>query len=424
MRASRKRLLILLLSPVVFLLLLELAFRAAGLEPASPSPADVTGYFWINDEHLGFRNRPDGSFRYEGIASNPRVTTDRFGYRNGAGWDPDGEDPIVAFVGDSAVFCAEVDDDRTGPSEVHKALGADFDLRVLNAGVRGYGTLQAKRMLEECSSKFPEIVAVVYVFCGNDPLDDLDPCRHFPAVSPSAWWIADEGRLVEVEFKNPFVRPGQSLTPSEPWGRRGEGSRSVLSQIGEPLEGWRRELLAVLTELQGVREADEPREKRLDRELRDALRQRSAAFNRLQALVTGALGRRGLAPSAFPAEATWVAETRGREVLVTLLREMERTCGERGIDLLVTAFTRVNVENELLKASCLEAGVQFAPLHESFVDEHWTYAARRDNGTYDGHYGAKGTRTFAAALAPALREVLSARSGGNGSPASGFEPPR
>lgn len=122
---------------------LEVWLRLFGYSPLQlPKPGtSPQGYFWICDQSMGFRNRPNGQYRYDAMQANPLVTTDEYGYRNGVGWKTQGDSPIIAFIGDSTTFCAEVNDDQTGPSEVAKLLTPKFRWRVLNAGVRGYTAL-------------------------------------------------------------------------------------------------------------------------------------------------------------------------------------------------------------------------------------------------------------------------------------------
>ena len=74
--------------PVLLAVLLygfaETAVRLGGFRPALPLDSDkpgVASYFWICDQKLGFRNRADGAYRYDLIASEPLVTTDRLGDR-------------------------------------------------------------------------------------------------------------------------------------------------------------------------------------------------------------------------------------------------------------------------------------------------------------------------------------------------------
>ncbi len=101
------------------------------------------------------------------------VPSQECGFRNGYGWVPEGDSPVVLFVGDSTIFYDEVNDEETGPSDVAKLLGPDWGVRVLNAGCRGYNTLQSKRMLLECLERFPSTVVVVYVYCANDNAHSL-----------------------------------------------------------------------------------------------------------------------------------------------------------------------------------------------------------------------------------------------------------
>lgn len=168
-------------------------------------------YFAVCDRRLGFRNRPLGSFRSLNIVGHPVNTTDKYGYRNGFGWSPEGSEPIVLFVGDSITFCSEVNDDETGPSQVAKLLSEEFDVRVLNAGVRAYNTLQAKRTLEECLERFDCIEIVVYTHCGNDLEENMVANIHFPCKSPVVARDSSSGEFRVVEVTDPAVPWGESF---------------------------------------------------------------------------------------------------------------------------------------------------------------------------------------------------------------------
>jgi hypothetical protein len=124
------------------LLLLEGICRLAGFAPLTYQIMPQS-FFWVSDRHLGFRNMPNAIYHFKWIKACPVVTTGDHGYRNGYGWSSEGSSPIIAFVGDSTTFCAEVADDQTGPSEVAKLIEQEVDVRVLNAGCRGYNTVQA-----------------------------------------------------------------------------------------------------------------------------------------------------------------------------------------------------------------------------------------------------------------------------------------
>ena len=109
-----RRVLFAFVALAIFLGLFELVLRVTGYGPKDGlGPPTVTGYFWLKDAHLGWRNRPDGSYRMSTFVDDPLVTTDAHGLRNGHGWATRGERDLVGMFGDSTTFCAEVADEDT-----------------------------------------------------------------------------------------------------------------------------------------------------------------------------------------------------------------------------------------------------------------------------------------------------------------------
>ncbi|MCX7590816.1 MAG: SGNH/GDSL hydrolase family protein, partial [Kiritimatiellae bacterium] len=328
----------------------EGVFRLAGYAPALPLDSEKPGiqtYFWISDPRLGFRNRPNGDYVYDLIRGNPRVTTDCFGYRNGYGWFGPTTNPIVLFLGDSTVFCAEVDDEHTGPSEVARLLGPGVS--VLNAGVRGYSTVQAKRMLEECLARHHSIKIVVYCFCGNDLEENLNSDLYFPARAPVLRWNEEKRRFVELEVTNPVV----------PW--------------GNSFESW----------VAGHREARRIvlQHKRWDRRFRDRLRERLAFFHALCLATERLRDRRG----ADQASESEVSEESNREAqpeeihqvtaLKQILTEMDGLCRRHDVAFLVTRFTRQG-NDAAIRRWCEEAGVRFVSASTYIPANDLLYRAR------------------------------------------------
>ena len=373
---------------LLLLCIAEGIVRLFGFQPALPLDADkpsVTGYFWVCDRELGFRNRANGSYRYEEIRSNPLVTTDATGFRNGRGWDPMEAGPTIVLLGDSTVFCAEVDDDETVASELALLLSDQWQVRVLNAGVRGYNTLQCARMLERCINTVSSVVVAVYCYCGNDITENLNPDEYYPARAPALRWNEGAGRWDELEVTNATVAWGSSF------------------------------LDVMMEERKARRSGSGSKRKRFDQVIRDRVRERSAFFHllqsRLSALRDGpdeTTQDRADVPESECMHSESEYET-GRAGIIHLFRRMDELCRRRGVDFAVTGFT-VGEECNTLASWCLEAGVRFVPLHGSFKGRSLSYNARLREGGYDPHYGSKGTRTFATALTPTLNDSLAARS--------------
>ena len=379
-RSVRKKLVFATIVFVLSLIILESLTRLCGYGPAvSPNDAaethqfDAFEYFTVCDRRLGYRNRAGGTFSSPYIHGRPRSTTDEFGYRNGTGWTTAGDRPIVLFIGDSTTFCSEVDDEQTGPSEVAKLLAGEFDVRVLNAGVRGYSALQCKRMLRECLDRFPQIVVAVYTHCGNDLAESVVPDMRFPVKVPVAEWDADPERIREIEVTDPAVPWGESFLRWEPPGPPPDAAEKV--------SRW--------------------------------LEVRSALWH------ICLIGIRRLGADVELTDAQWDAWARshgGEEILEGLLVEMDRLCRDRGATFVTTSFysgNEVRTPKEFGGAAVAE-GIPYVSLVEHFTEEPETYLARRVDGQYDSHYGPTGTKTYAKAMAPALRKILRSRLSGSG----------
>jgi hypothetical protein len=374
---------------------LELGFRLCGYEPApgstsetdhanEPPQPEPCSYFAICDQYLGYRNRPHGAYRWHDMGGHPLSTTDEYGFRNGFGWTAEGQSPIVLFVGDSYTFCAEVNDDQTGPSEVGKLLSKEFHIRVLNAGVRSYSTLQSKRMMIQCFRQFPSILVVVYTYCANDVAENIVPNWGFPVKRPLIVRDETTGQFREAEVTNPVV----------PWGTSFLQWRAP----PEPPPGF----LAVLA---------------------GGLDQRSAVFHscrtgwhRIEATWLSRLelpsGSQPVPPEDFVFWQEWAVENGGREVLRRLLADMDQICLDHGATFLVTqaAYNEENVpEAPYFPQDCAAAGVRFCSLDQKFKPDARPYIARYANGQWQGHFNSRGTQAFAEILTPVLKRILRSR---------------
>lgn len=213
-----KKIIFLIIPFFVLILFLECLLRFLGYEPKEPSlertKPSVVGYFNIADKELGFRNLPNGIYKNTAVKTKPVITTDEFGYRNGYGWTPRSgrNNTTVVFVGDSTTFCAEVNDNETGPSEVAKILSKKYHVTVLNAGVIAFNTVQVKRMIQETLDRFPRVKFVVYTYCDNDYLENLNPIAYYPMMAPYLWWDKTHNKFTEHDVSAPSVPWGQKFT--------------------------------------------------------------------------------------------------------------------------------------------------------------------------------------------------------------------
>lgn len=389
----RSKILLAAAATLVFALLAELLLRLLGdAPPGADEPAQsqvsLTGYFWVSDPVLGFRNRPNGRFQNFKILGRPLVTTDALGYRNGLAWYADAETPVVAFLGDSTTFCAEVGDSETGPSEVAKLLGRRFRVRVLNAGVRGYNTVQAKRALEQVLERFPEARIAVYTYAENDLVENLNPIVYHPARAPVVWRDDPSGRWIERGVEDPVALPGASFVTAaalEAAGRQKESPRVWLTNRLRARSVLADRSLTLLRRIVG--------ESRTSRGMLE--------------LPQGSVGPLVGGTPEWQAQVEWALEHRADEALEHLLAAMAATCRKRGVAFLATEFHLNQGEFGRFRETCRRAGVPYIDPRGSFPGRSQTYLARTGNG-YDGHFGPRGTKAFAEAVAPVLESVLEA----------------
>ncbi|MCO5170425.1 MAG: SGNH/GDSL hydrolase family protein [Planctomycetes bacterium] len=332
----------------------EVGARVAGRGPATRGPS-LEATFWVRDARLGFRNRPGASLRYH--ATGSFVTTGPHGERTS--WQGPGGGPTVLFVGDSTTFCAEVDDDLTGPSQVARRLPPGLGATVVNAGVRGYGTLQALRMADEWLTRRPARV-VVYLYCQNDVLENVQARAHPPAVAPAARLV--DGALVVDEAPAAYAVAGAPVgldPPPPPFGSA----------------AWLLERLAA----------------------------RSALVTLLLPREAGDVVERG-ARDALAGD--------GPAVLRALLGELAARCAAGGATLVVSEHTSGDPTDHLMtppglvEGLCRELGVRFVDLRPAFSGPARRYRTVLRTGALDGHWGPEGTATFAEALTPHLVPLL------------------
>ncbi len=336
-------------------------------------------YFALCDRYLGMRNRPNGRYRAWYIHGTPLCTTDRFGYRNGLGWPGNGQSPIVLFVGDSLTFCSELDDYHTGPSEVARLLRHEFDVRVLNAGVRSYNTLQAKRMMLECLERFPQIKVAVYTFCGNDLEENLVPNFRAPFKAPFMAQDPETEKFREVEISDPAVPWGKGFIGWEP--------PPVVASAGTRITGWIEARCALFHRcLNGLRRID------------------FGPGNTLEFPD----GKHVVPYSQHARWHDWAAQNGGHYALQQLLAEMDQICRSRGVAFLTTCASdgSDSVASQAMAVNCAEAGVQFVTIGKEFTGSPLDYASLRVDGGHDRHYGPVGAKTYAQALAPTLKQIL------------------
>lgn len=338
-------------------------FRVAGRRPFAGEPSLLQ--VWVHDPRIGFRNAPDAVFQSEVFGST--ATTGHFGERSPrSGEEP--SRPAIVFVGDSTTFCAEVNDDETGASQVAAHLPPALGVRVVNAGVRGHNTIQTTRMAEEWLAR-TKVRLVVYTFCENDLVENVVP-----------WYASARSPTARLE--------GDALVIEEP----GVGPETA----GQPVF---------------------PRSRFSDLVL--VLRQRSALFSDLWPRARRILARTGASGSAPPEDGAarrQALERNPRAVLTKLVAAFDEKTRAAGARLLVTRFTtsrsgksRFWPQDDLpargwedLVELCRQRGIPCFDPAPAFGDDEDPYLAHGKDGTRDAHWGKLGAATWGAALAPSV----------------------
>ena len=375
-----KKILFLAIPFVLAFIALEIIVRLAGLQPAASFDTPPQAYFFVSDARLGWRNRANGRYRYAMIDGAPVSTTDSLGYRNGYGWTPRGETPIILFIGDSAAFSAEVNDDATLPSEVARHIKQKINSRVLNAGVRGYNTVQSLRWMERTLDRFPDVAMVIYVSSPNDLVENLNPITRYPLRAPTLQWDAARRRLTQREVDTLASPAGEAFAPDAP---------NALVRSTR----WLREHSALAQHV-GLRL----------RRLFDT----PAVLRKKITLDNGAIGPIDDGMPVWDEQRAWALDNGGLDAMRRVLEQGHETCRRRGIHFAVTAFTRGEPATwyDDVQALADHAGLSFIDVRPAFTDDPLSYAAKRRDGLYDPHYGPKGTRTFAEAATPFIEATL------------------
>ncbi len=107
----------------------------------------------------------------------------------------------------------------------------------------------------------------------------------------------------------------------------------------------------------------------------------------------------------------WAAGNGGEQLVTRLLEEMDQICQSHGAVLVTTCYYGGYPEHTApnFVADFTPTDSQFVLLDHAFTGNPLSYGCRRTDGGYDEHYGLVGTKTYARALAPALKRILRSR---------------
>ncbi len=226
----------LLVSAIVFavcLVLSEIAVRLIGYEPiyrvySKPS------IFWRHDPLLGWSHEPGSEETYVGpkpwpieFSTSVEINSDGLRGPEVAPRPPEGL--RILFLGDSMLAAFEVEYEETFTAKIEKELARSLGVpvQVLNAGVRGYGTDQSYLYFRERGYKW-EPDAVVLVYSGNDPRNNITVHRMRRPFAKTAFVLAPDGSLKLVGHPIPkyplcsqvLVTPEFEITRTDTWRTR------------------------------------------------------------------------------------------------------------------------------------------------------------------------------------------------------------
>lgn len=419
-----------LLAALLLVLLAEGGARLLGPGPRISSRG-VNAALWIHDPRLGWVNRRGARVVHDGVRGRPLVRTDARGHRRSSRPGPgtrrapghpedSGRGLSLLFLGDSTTFGAEVGDTQTLPARV----GAELrdrgtlrgPLRVTNAAVRGYSTLQVERSLERSLESFlgtgEPVDLVVYVLTGNDLVESFFPS--LPVQAPAPRWVPDGMggfRVEEVRGRGLLPSPGEP--PPEATGWRaftGDLRRvSALADLGADLTRQGLLLAAALgNRIHG--DPGGPGE-------RESPSGQVGPGSQDGSEPAGGAGDcpEGLAPGPGPGAALRAAWRCGaEEALGEALERMARACSKRGAGFLVTPFPgaprpqrdRLFPRSGSLEALCRARGVDYLEAPEGLPGPGNRDRAPRPWLGHDPHFGVEGTARWARGLAPGIGSRL------------------
>jgi len=367
-----------LVSVALVLGLFEVGLRLAG-HRAIYEIYSKPSAFWVHDALFGWSHQPGASGEYVGprpwpIEFRGDVSINSLGLR-GPEIPPKGaRERRVLVLGDSMVAGFEVDQEQTFVARLEALLSGrlEFPVRVVNGGVRGYGTDQTLLFFREIGASLgPDVV--VFFHSGNDRADNTT--LH--------------------EMRRPFGKPAFALR---------EGA--TLELVGAPVPIYPKCSEVQLSPDYDVVRADTVASRFMCR-AQMALFDHSALFSLMTIAIpwdasllqrlyhignphTGQLARTATGESEEN-----FATSLTMELVLTLAREV-RSSGAR---FLVIGFPD---HLEQLDARRLEA----AAIPTLSLDALWSAPQEEVRWKHDSHFNPEGHRRLAETLLPVVRGLL------------------
>ena len=189
-----------LFSVALVAVLFEGILRLAGYEAIYETYSKPT-LFWMHDALLGWSHEPDARGEYVGprpwpIEFRGRVEINSLGLRGPEIPPPDPGEARVLVMGDSMVAAFEVDYPETFTARLEELLRerVPTPVRVINGGVRGYGTDQSYLFFRDKGARLgPKLV--VFFHSGNDRLNNVTLHEMRRPFGKPAFALHGDGRL-------------------------------------------------------------------------------------------------------------------------------------------------------------------------------------------------------------------------------------
>lgn len=170
---------------------LEAGMRWWGGSEASPAFQQL----FMQDPRVGHRLRPGASARYTTPEFSAAIAINAQGVRDDRplGLKLPNERRVV-ILGDSLVLSVQVDLDQTFARHLERGLNAQAEgptWRVVNAGVQGYGPVDAWLFYKHVIDALEPDVVLMAVFVGNDAVEAYDKVAWIEADGPPAGSTTD-----------------------------------------------------------------------------------------------------------------------------------------------------------------------------------------------------------------------------------------
>lgn len=190
---------------------LEAGLRWYGGSEASPAFQQL----FMQDPRVGHRLRPGAEARYTTPEFSTHIAINPQGVRDDAPVGPKAPGEIrVVILGDSLVLSVQVEHDQTFAALLEQRLNADGGgrrWRVINAGVQGYGPVDAWLFYRHVIADLDPDLVLMTVFVGNDAVEAHDKVAWLDAGAPPSGAVRDEAatrlrRIVRASMVLQHVR--------------------------------------------------------------------------------------------------------------------------------------------------------------------------------------------------------------------------